>query len=208
MSTRKKFIQSFSWQTVNVATQVVLQLTFIAFIARLIGTEAFGIIGVALAIVGLVEIFSQVGIGPALIQRKDLVQGQINGAFFISLILGIAFTALMLLLGPAIAAYYEYEPLGPILQVIGLSFFISAIAVVPKNMIIKQMQFKKLFIAALIAMTIGNLGIGIGLAYAGYGVWAYVFALLSQNVIMTIMFWIQNPVKITGFSDWSGTMSM
>lgn len=208
MSTRKTFINSFSWQTANVVSQVVLQLVFIAVIARLIGTEAFGIIGVALAIVGMVEIFSQVGIGPALIQRKDLKQGQINGAFFISVGLGILFTALMLLTGPSIAAYYEYEPLGPILQVIGLSFLISALAVVPKNLIIKQMQFKKLFVAALIAMTIGNLGIGLGLAYSGYGVWAYVFALLSQNLIMTICYWIQNPVKITGFSNWEGTRGM
>ena len=189
-------------------TQVVLQLVFIAVIARLIGTEAFGVIGVALAIVGFVEIFSQVGIGPAIIQRKELSQGQINGAFFISLFLGFIFSLVMYLVGPAIGRYYDYEPLGPILQVIGLSFFISAIAVVPKNLIIKKMAFKKLFIAAVIAMSIGNLGVGIGMAVSGYGVWAYVYALLVQNIIMTVCYWIQHPVKISSLTNWGGTLGM
>ena len=55
------------------------------------------------------------------------------------------------------------------------------------------MDFKRLFAAAMIAMVIGNLGIGLGLAYAGYGVWAYVAALLSQNAVLGLCFWWMKP---------------
>lgn len=189
-------------------TQVVLQLVFIALLARLLSKEDFGVMAVALAIVGFIEIFSQIGIGPALIQRKDLLSTQINGAFWISIILGAVFTVLVYFMAPLVATYYEYEPLTMILRVIGISFMISAISIVPKSLIVKSMEFKKLFIAAAIAMSIGNLGVGLGMAYAGYGLWSYVFALLSQNVIMTICYWIQHPVAISWDWNWKGTRSM
>lgn len=208
MSVRKKFISGIGWQSANVVTQVILQMIFIAVMARELSTEDFGVMGISLAVVGFIEIFSQIGIGPALIQRKDLVQGQITGAFFISLILGVGFLLLLLAMAPVIANAYDYPPLTPILQVIGISFVISAISIVPKSLIIKEMQFKKLFFAALVGMGLGNLGVGIIMAKTGYGVWAYVFALLAANVIMSIMYWFQKRVRITEFGNWSGVKGM
>ena len=55
-----KFGASLKWQSVNVTVQVVLQLVFIAALARLIPTDAFGIMAIALVVVGFIEIFAQV----------------------------------------------------------------------------------------------------------------------------------------------------
>lgn len=208
MNIREQFIRSFGWQALNVFSQVVLQLIFISLLARLITEEAFGVMAIALVVVGFIEIFSQIGIGPALIQRKDLNQDHINGAFFISLILGIGFTLGLYLLAPAIAAFYEHEPLVSVLRWIGLSFLISALAIVPKSLIIKEMDFKKLFFCSTTAMTIGNLGVGLTMAYAGYNLWAYVGALLSQNALMTITYWVFRPTKIGRRWDWQATRQM
>ena len=190
-------VKSFSWQSVNVVTQIVLQLGFIAIMARLLDPEDFGVLSIALVVVGFIEIFSQIGIGPALIQRKDLRPGQINGAFHISIILGLSFFALLYFTAPWIANLFEHEPLKDILRVIGLSFIISAVSIVPKSLIIKSLEFKKLFIAAVFAMVIGNFGVGVTLAYFDFKIWAYVYALLAQNLIMTIFYWVQHPVSIS-----------
>ena len=177
-------------------TQVILQTIFIAVLARLISVEAFGVMAIALVVVGFIEIFSQIGIGPALIQKKDPTPAHLSAAFTISVILGVFFTTLLYFLSPLIAMWYHHPPLEGVLKVIGFSFLIASLAIVPKSMIIKSMDFKKLFIASGTAMTIGNIVIGLGLAYLGYDLWAYVFALLSQNVIMMIFFWIFHPIKI------------
>ncbi len=208
MSTRKKFISGFSWQTVNVVTQVVLQLIFMAVMHRKLSPEDFGVMAIALVVVGFIEIFSQIGIGPAIIQKKEISHEQLNGAFYISLVLGISFAVFLYFISTPIAAFFEHEPLTKILRVIGLSFIISAISIVPKSMIIKKMEFKKLFFSAATAMTIGNLIIGITLAFMGFKIWAYVFALLSQNLIMTIMFWIQHPIKIGLNWHWKTTKGL
>jgi PST family polysaccharide transporter len=199
MSLRSKFITSFSWQALNVLSQVVLQLVFISVLARLISAEAFGVMAIALVVVGFIEIFSQIGIGPALIQRKVLTQQHINSAFWISLLLGAGFTIALYVSAPAIASFYQNEELTPVLRWIGWSFLISALSIVPRSLIIKALAFKKLFLITLSAMSIGNLVIGLGLAFAGYDLWAYVFALLSQNVMMTVGYWLSRATPI-GFS--------
>ena len=71
-TTEPRFVSSLKWQSVNVTVQVVLQLVFIAALARLIPTDAFGIMAIALVVVGFIEIFAQVGIGPALIQNSNV----------------------------------------------------------------------------------------------------------------------------------------
>ena len=55
---------SLSWQSLNVFLQVLLQLVYIRILAGLLTEEDFGIMAIALIVVGVVEIFAQVGIGP------------------------------------------------------------------------------------------------------------------------------------------------
>ena len=82
------FASSIRWQSVNVVTQVVLQLIFIVLLARLISKADFGLMSIALVVVGFVEIFAQIGIGPSLIQREKLAPQQIRAAFSFSVFLG------------------------------------------------------------------------------------------------------------------------
>jgi O-antigen/teichoic acid export membrane protein len=84
----------------------------------------------------------------------------------------------MYIAAPYVANFYDHPPLTQVLRWISLSFLISALAIVPRSMIIKEMEFKKLFISSTLAMTIGNLGVGLTLAFSGYDIYAYVFALL------------------------------
>ena len=102
MAQRSTFASGFSWQSVNVLAQVILQLGFTAIMARQLTTQDFGIMSIVLVVMGFIEIFSQIGIGPALIQRKSLDAAKVNGAFFISVYLGIGFFALLFGLAPAI----------------------------------------------------------------------------------------------------------
>ena len=48
--------QSLSWQSLNVLLQVVLQLVYMALLARWIDVDDFGIMAIALVVVGVVEL--------------------------------------------------------------------------------------------------------------------------------------------------------
>ena len=203
-----KFTSSLKWQSVNVTVQVVLQLIFMAALARLITPDAFGVMAIALVVVGFIEIFAQVGIGPALIQNANVSKAHRRTAFIFSLLLGIIFFAGTYLAAPLVAEFYENEQLTEVLRWIALSFIISGASVVPRSMLIKEMKFKSLFISSGIAMVLGNLVIGLGMALNGFEIWSYVFALLSQNAILGVCYWIAHPGPIGIKMDGSALREM
>ena len=208
MSTKEQMATSFSWNTLTVVLQVVIQLAYTGLLARMVAKDSFMLMGIVLGIMGFAEIFSQVGVGPALIQRKEVNQQHINGAFYIAVILGLGFTLLFLALAPAIAIFYELNELKPIIQVVCTSFLISAIAVVPRSMMMKHMRFKTMFKASMISIIGGNLVVGLTLAYLQWDVWAYVWALFAQNMLMTLALWYFEPVRVTLQWEWKYTREL
>ena len=205
---KKELTSSFSWNTLTVVLQVVIQLAYTGLLARLIAKDSFMLMGIVLGLMGFAEIFSQVGVGPALVQRKEVNQQHINGAFYTAIILGAIFTSVFILLAPWIAAFYQLSELAPIIGVVSTSFTISAVAVVPRSMMMKHMRFKTMFKASMVSIVGGNLLVGLPLAYLGWNVWAYVWALFAQNALMTIALWYFEPVRITRKWEWKYTREL
>ena len=208
MSNTSKFASGLSWNTLTVLIQVVIQLIYTGIFARLVTPDAFMLMGLVLGIMGFAEIFSQVGVGPALVQRKEIHQQHINGAFYTALVLGLLFTLGFILTAPWIADFYQLPELETITQVVCTSFTISALGVVPRNLMMKEMRFKAMFKAGMISIIGGNLVVGLSLAYLGFGVWAYVWALFAQNTLMTLSLWYFQPVRISPSWQWRYTAEL
>lgn len=191
-----RLAQSVRWQTLNVGFQVLFQLAFIKALSIFLTEAEWGIIGIALGIIGIIEIFAQLGVGPSLIQRKVLTGAQISAAFWVSLLLGLLFGLTTFFTAPLIAQFYHRADLVPLLRFIALSFPLAGLALVPRAMLIRKMDFRNLFWSSLIAMPIGNGLIGILAAYNGWGVYAYAGALLAQNLLLGLNYWFRAGVRI------------
>lgn len=196
MSTTKQMLHGFSWNTLTVVLQVLIQLIYTAIMARWIAPADFAMMGVVLSMMGFAEIFSQVGIGPAIIQRKETGQEHINGAFWTALGLGVLFTLTFVAFSNSIADAYDMPQLELITQIVSTSFVISALGVVPRSLMMKRLEFKSFFYSSMVSIVGGNILVGLTLAYFGWGVWAYVWALFAQNALMTLAMWWNDPVKI------------
>lgn len=208
VTSKKQITSGFSWNTITVVLQVVIQLAYTGLLARLVSPDSFTLMGIVLGIMGFAEIFSQVGVGPALVQRKEINQQHINGAFYTAIILGLLFTLAFVAFAPLMASLWNLPQLEKIIQVVCTSFFISALAVVPRSMMMRAMRFKVMFFASMISIIGGNVIVGLLLAYNGWNVWAYVWALFAQNALMTIALWLFQPVKITRKWEWSYTREL
>ncbi|MEN9639267.1 MAG: hypothetical protein RLZZ262_1135 [Bacteroidota bacterium] len=208
MSVTSKFSSGLSWNTLTVVLQVLIQLVYTGLFARMVDPTAFMLMGLVLGIMGFAEIFSQVGVGPALIQRKDIHQQHINGAFYTALLLGLFFSSAFVFGASTIADFYQLPELKPLTQMVCTSFTISALAVVPRSMMMKEMRFKTMFKASMISIIGGNLIVGLTLAYLGFGVWAYAWALFAQNALMTLALWYFQPVPVTRSWQWKYTAEL
>ncbi len=191
------FSRSVQWQTLNVGVQIVIQLAFVRYLGEILTPSEWGLVGVVLGFAGLLEIFAQLGVGPSLIQRKDLTRNQVSAAFWFSFFQGMAFCALVYFSAPAISNWFEKPEMEPVMRWVAFSFLIASLALVPRSMLIRRMDFRSLFWSSLIAMGLGTGAFGIWAASAGWGVYAYIGALLVQNALLGINYWCRSGLRVS-----------
>ncbi|MFP3387084.1 oligosaccharide flippase family protein, partial [Tritonibacter sp. SIMBA_163] len=75
--------------------------------SRILTPEDFGITSLSSAIIGFLTIFSLMGVGPALIQKKELTEEQIKISFFLSLFLGMFFSTMLYLSASLLADFFN-----------------------------------------------------------------------------------------------------
>lgn len=197
------FASSVQWQTLNVGVQILIQLSFIRVLGEYLTEVEWGLLGLVLSCAGLVEIFAQLGVGPSLIQRQDLSRQQVSAAFWFSMLLGLGFALGFALGAPTIAGWFHRPDMEPVLEWAALSFLLAAFALVPRSLLIRRMDFRSLFWSSLVAMLLANAVFGIWAATAGWGVYAYIGALLLQNGLLGLQYWWRSGLRV----DWRPHLS-
>lgn len=92
-------------------------------------------------------------------------------------------------MAPVIANFYNDSSLTPIIRIISLTIVISGVKGIQQSYVSRNMLFKRFFCATL-GGTIFSAFLGIGLAYAGLGVWAIVAQQLTNTAIDTLILWL------------------
>ena len=172
---------------VGSAGQSVLRVLFGAVLARLLTPEDFGLIATATIVTGFAELFVQFGFGQGLVQKKEINKADVGTAYTSSLVLGLAFGLLLVLIAPLISSFFEQPELTPILRLLSVLFPLKSLNQVQFSILQRGMKFKSLAGRDVLSYAIGYGLLGISLAYLGFGVMALVYALLVQAVVYSIL---------------------
>ncbi len=186
-------------------------VTFVVSIilARLLEPEVYGTIALVTVFITILQVFVDSGFGNAIIQKKDADDTDFSTVFYFNMAFSGLLYLLMFFSAPFIAKFYENEALIPIIRVLALNVLISGVKNVQQSYVSKKLIFKKFFIVTISASIISAI-IGIGMAYAGFGVWALVAQTLSSSVVSTIILWFTvkwRPKLLFSFSRLKGLFS-
>lgn len=157
-------------------------------LARLLLPEYYGIISIVRVFLVIIKAVIQDGLGYALIQKKDADRLDFSTVFYAQMVLSIGLYALVFLSAPLVAEWYGEPILTPVFRTMALNLPIGAFNSVQQAYVSRKMQFKRFFFATIIG-TLLSAGIGIGMAYAGMGVWALVSQDLSNLICDTLVLW-------------------
>ncbi|MGD2027370.1 MAG: oligosaccharide flippase family protein, partial [Anaerolineales bacterium] len=91
----KSMLAGMSWQYVSLFSQGLLNLLVLGTLSRLLSPDDFGLMGIAAIFVGLAELFSELGVGPAIIQKQDLNENHMRVGFTLALLLGIVMVLIL-----------------------------------------------------------------------------------------------------------------
>lgn len=194
MSTLKKqgivaFIWDFAGKIANQGSGLIVTI----FLARLLEPSEFGLVAMVMVFVGLAMVFTDVGLGSALIQKRHLTPVHYSSVFFFNLTLGSFLTFLMFISAPLISRFYDNPALEPLIHVMAFSFIINAFSAVQSTKLRKELNYailtKVRFVSSLAAGIIG-----VTMAYIGYGVWSLIVQILSSQIIYVLLVW-----KVSGW---------
>ncbi len=186
----KAFIWDFSGKMAMHGMGFVVSI----FLARLLEPSDFGLIAMVMVIIGIARIFSDVGLGAALIQRRRVLPIHYSSVFFFNITIGALLTLLTFLASPLIANFYDNQELIPLTQVVSFSFVIGAFSAVQTTKLRKELNYALLTKVAFAASLISGV-VGISLAFNGAGVWSLVAQALTQGVVYNIIIWIVSHWK-------------
>lgn len=186
-------------------------------LARLLLPNDFGIVALATAVLGLLEVLSEFRLDIALIQNQNATPDHYHTAWTMGLIRA-AFIALLLLLGTNLTESIFDEPrMGDVMYVLALVAFLDGLQSVNTVNFRKDLQFHKEFIF-LILPKIVSFVVTIICAVAWRDYWALVVGMLSHRTITVVSSYIVAPYRpritlvshrdILSFSVWLWAVSM
>ena len=192
---------------------VVLQLVANSWLAWLPGLtkDDFGIIAAVSVFTSFFTVVSNMGIGPAIIQNKEITDNEISDIFTFNFYVAIAVAALFFALAAPIAAFLNDSVYIPICRLLSISLFFHTMNIIPHSLLLKQKRFVMIGMR-MVAVTVASYGVAIAMAYMGYSYYALVwqailFALVSflwnyasTRIKLKIKFRISSIKKIFSFS--------
>lgn len=196
MNLTQKTMKAGVWQLISMVVKVAIQLCVIAILARHILPEEFGLIALANMVLVFVEMFAEAGIGPAIIQKKDLRGEHIRAGFMLAVTLGFLFVTVLWLIAPLLAMYFKSEALVDIIRWLGLSVFIIKFGIISRSLIERDMHFHTLMWIDVGSYVFGYATVGITMAIMGYGVWSIVAAKLTQCCLQSIGLFALRPHSV------------
>ncbi len=188
MSLRRQAARGVLWSTVQHWGSSLVTVGVFAALARLLEPTAFGLVAVAMVLIGLLQVFLAAGLSQALVQRESLEPEHLDTAFWLNVTAGVGLGLACMLAAEPIAALYGLPDLAPIIRWLSVSIPIGALSVTQQAILHRALAFKSLAVRTLLATLAGG-AVGIGMALAGKGVWSLVAQQICSSFVGMVVLW-------------------
>lgn len=199
---RTDMLNGVFWSAIEKYSGFVVGIIISMILARILRPEDFGVVAIATVLIYFLQMFCTLGIGFALIQRRDLNEKDINSIYTFSIYAGLVLSLILFCAAWPIAKYYGNSLLIPICRILSIQLFFAAANMVPNALMAKNKKFKEIARRTLTLQISSGL-ISVAAAFMGAGI----YALLIPPVFTSIgvFFWNRKYYKVSFVRsiDWS-----
>lgn len=163
---------------------------------RLLDPADYGIVGMALAYVGLIAVVNEFGFGAAIVQQRGLGTTDVADVGGLAVAGGATLALVSCMLSGTIAGFFGEPAVHAVVSVLSLGFVLSALQVVPRSLLARDLDFRRLaWLDAAEAVTAS--AVTISLAATGFGYWALVAGPLTGRLVVTSAINVWRPHRLT-----------
>lgn len=172
----------------QVLTKLVFFVANIA-LARLLVPQIFGVYAIVSFIVQFFSIVGEVGLGAALIQRKDqLEQCELSSIFWFQQAVAWSMAIILILAAPLLVTFYPSLPsVGVwVVRALAVSLVVSSLKSVSALQLERNLDFKQIAYIDIIE-SISFYAVAVGFAFAGCGIWSFVIAAICRSAASVVV---------------------
>ncbi len=153
----------------------------------------FGLVAMAAPVLSLVQVFNDLGLSQATIQRESISRDELSALFWINLGLSVALALLVGMAAPLVARFYQQPALTPVVATLGALLVLSGAGSQQIALMNRHMRYGAL--AGIdIACAATAAAAGLAAAMAGLGSWSLVLMQAANSATILLLAWL--------LSDW------
>jgi teichuronic acid exporter len=189
----RSLLQGVAWNGVlKLLAQGVAWMATL-FVARHLTALDYGIYGVAVLVLGVVQMLTEFGIGTAVVTRRTLTPRDFAELNTVSVALGAAGAVATCLLAPVAGLVFRQPRVVPVVATLSLTLAVGSFRSVPWALMQRDLRFRRLAVYDT-AQMLTLAALSVALATLGFGYWTLVLAAAASTLLSTAVTVAHHPV--------------
>lgn len=184
---RSEILGAARWTTLSKALGQGTTFLTTLVLARVLSKEDFGLFAMAMFYIWLLDIFIDIGISSAIVQRKDLGEQEVSSCFWLLVVGAMVVFILSWSIAPhVLSEIFSDERLFELIRLLSFAFFAVPITVVCTGLLSRSLfldVLAKSELTACIARAVAT----VGFALNGFGVLSLVYGYLCERFILAAL---------------------
>ena len=196
MSIKSEIAKGVFWIGVSKYAGIVISLGITAILARNITPLAFGTVTVASVIMAFLDVFSELGIGPAIVQFKELSKRDLSSLFMIVGLIGFLLALCLFMLTPLISHFYDDSTLIPAIRLLCICVLFNSFNVVPNGLMLKAKRFRTIAMRTLFFQVLCGC-VAVWGALHGWEIYALIITPIITSIGVFVVNYINYPLSFS-----------
>lgn len=206
-SLKKKTVKGTLWTGMERFWVQGVQFLVMLVVARILSPKDYGLIGMLAIFIHVSQSLVESGFSQALIRKKDRTELDNNTIFYFNIVMSLFIYAILYLIAPYVASFYNEPLLCPVMRVFSLVVIINSFNIVQRALFSIHLDFKKTAHAAMSSALISGVA-AIYMAKKGFGVWTLVYQQIIFGIVSTTVLWYYSTWRPKWVYSWKSFKEM
>ncbi len=169
-------------------TRFILQFGSQIVLARLLLPRDFGLVAMIGPIISFVQIFNELGLTQATVQREEISHDELSALFWVNSAVSAVVTACLCAAAPAVALFYGDPRLTMITVCLASLLLLNGLSSQQIALMNRGMRFVPLAVIDIACLAVAVV-VGVAAAWAGAGYWSLVLMQAANSLTIAVLAW-------------------
>ncbi|MCM1449388.1 MAG: lipopolysaccharide biosynthesis protein [Clostridiales bacterium] len=189
---KTKTARGLLWGGLGNGAMQLLNLFFGVFLARLLSSADYGVVGSLTFFSAIAGMLSESGFILALVNRREVSDRDYNSVFWFNLVVSVAIYATLFFCAPIIAGFYHQPEMTAVARFLFLSFMVGALSAVPTAYFFRNLMVRQRSLIQIISMVVAGI-VGVFCAWQGMGYWGIAVQTVLYSALNALLLWVMCP---------------